>query len=671
MGGSTLYRFLVRLATLVAVILGSIGLPLPAIANSGFGTVREVLLVASGNHPDRSVFLDLEQHRIVSSQSDGDIGYNDATGSLEVAGAEGIVSVAGAFDTLSGPPSYATFGQRAAVSERSVYFVRTRSGQLAKVMVAEVLQPDKQVLRVRYAVQGDTSTAIGDTGKVTVTWGEEIRLPLDGATRIDLERGVSVGAAEGDLLFRDGDLFEAGQGQGIQPVARYEPFAFYQSGFVHKAAARVGLAYIVKTRSGKFATLQIVPGREPHSRQIRVRLQTGEAEPAPSEEDGLFQYSVTIPVSTDSGLQIATGLIVSMESADLHGGPGRTLVALGGGGVHSLGGRTQDLVKEAPEDSYSALSATFDGYTYAIRTKEGKYALLTVTGRDTDRIYADVVYQTDGTRTFFNFVFTEAGDPPPITGGSGPSGGVDPVPPPPVDLPPSGALPPSDVKPTSGWNSLQVEAGASGVTLRWDRPPVDEQIAGYVIWRGPSPDAIDFMVNTQPVTGTSYVDRSIQPNQEYWYRVQAFEATEELGIKSNAQSTVAGATATNRREIWLQVDNTLAKVNGETKSLQVAPAIHNGFTYVPLRFIGEELGAKVTWSEIEQKVTYELDGRKIDLFIQRGAALINDSTVLELPAPPLVIQGSTLVPVRFVSEQLGAKLTWFGEDRTILIEYPQ
>lgn len=672
-------RVLVSLSMIMIVAIGAMGFPLPVIAQTGYGTVREVLLVSSGNHPDRPVFLDLEGHRLVSNQESGDIGFSDAAQMLEVAGAQGIARATGDFDTLSDPPAGASFVERAAASDRSVFFVRTRSGHLAKVMVVEVLLPDKQALRIRYAVRGDTLAYPGDTGRVKVSWGEEVIIPLAGTTMVDLERGVATGAAAADLVFRDGQLFEAGLGQGLQPVARYEPFSFYQSGFRFQVVARLGLAYIVKTRTGRYASVQMVPGKGANAQSIRIRLQTGEAEPVSAEDEaeGLLQYSVTIPVASDRGLEIATGLIGPLEKADLRGGPNRTLVAQAGAGVQSLGGRSADLIKEVPESNYGGLSATSDRHSYAIRTRSGKYAILTVTGRDPEAIYADVVYQTDGTRAFFNFVITEAGDPAPLTGGSGSSGtpggsgsGSTPTPTP-VQTPPIGPAPPAEAEPALGWTSLKVAPSPSGVTLSWTAPPVEQSVLGYIIWRGTDADQIDFQVNTQPVKDYNYIDRSVQPNQSYFYQIQAFYQGEELGVRSNAASTVPGAMPPSNRQVWLQVGNTTAKANGENRQLDVAPVIIDGSTMVPLRFIGEVLGATIAWSEIERKVSYGLEGRSIDLFIGKQTALVNGSTVITLNASPVIIDGTTLVPVRFVSEQLGAKLTWYAEDLTILIEYPK
>jgi hypothetical protein len=61
------------------------------------------------------------------------------------------------------------------------------------------------------------------------------------------------------------------------------------------------------------------------------------------------------------------------------------------------------------------------------------------------------------------------------------------------------------------------------------------------------------------------------------------------------------------KTIELTINNTTALVNGEKKTLEQAPIILNQRTLVPLRFIGEEIGAKVEWDNANQKITMTMD----------------------------------------------------------------
>ncbi len=62
-----------------------------------------------------------------------------------------------------------------------------------------------------------------------------------------------------------------------------------------------------------------------------------------------------------------------------------------------------------------------------------------------------------------------------------------------------------------------------------------------------------------------------------------------------------------KKTIELTINNTDAFVNGEKKTLEQGPIIMNQRTLVPLRFIGEEMGAKVEWDQVKQKITMSMD----------------------------------------------------------------
>lgn len=112
-------------------------------------------------------------------------------------------------------------------------------------------------------------------------------------------------------------------------------------------------------------------------------------------------------------------------------------------------------------------------------------------------------------------------------------------------------------------------------------------------------------------------------------------------------------------------DGPVIKVNGENLQMDVAPLIENGRTLVPMRAIFETLGAVVSWNPAAQKVTAVKGTMEISLVIG-GAAVVNGQTV-QLDVPAKIVQGRTVVPLRFISESLGARVQWLGESRTVLI----
>ncbi len=130
-----------------------------------------------------------------------------------------------------------------------------------------------------------------------------------------------------------------------------------------------------------------------------------------------------------------------------------------------------------------------------------------------------------------------------------------------------------------------------------------------------------------------------------------------------------------RTIIRLQIGNLMAVLNDKTIILELAPFIENGRTLVPLRFIAESFGAKVGWEPKEQKITIELENKTIVLWVGKKEALVNNERYY-LEVPPKIIEikeiggGRTVVPLRFVSEALGAKVDWDPDLQIITITYP-
>ncbi len=122
--------------------------------------------------------------------------------------------------------------------------------------------------------------------------------------------------------------------------------------------------------------------------------------------------------------------------------------------------------------------------------------------------------------------------------------------------------------------------------------------------------------------------------------------------------------------IRLQIDATEATVNGEVLSLDVPPVLVGDRAMVPLRFVGEAMGASFEWDGTERRVTYQRYDTSVVLWIDHGGALVNGAP-WQLDVPPILVDGRTMVPIRFVAEALGAIVTWEPGTRSIVVEDPR
>ncbi|MCF8011428.1 MAG: N-acetylmuramoyl-L-alanine amidase [Clostridiales bacterium] len=112
------------------------------------------------------------------------------------------------------------------------------------------------------------------------------------------------------------------------------------------------------------------------------------------------------------------------------------------------------------------------------------------------------------------------------------------------------------------------------------------------------------------------------------------------------------------------------KVNGaQTAFTDQNPFINTstGRTYVPLRFVTEKLGAEVGWNQEEKAAVIKKDGNIIKAPVGSNSPTVNGDKV-SLDAPVKLMNSRTLVPLRFMSEAVGARVNWNGNTKTVSID---
>lgn len=119
-------------------------------------------------------------------------------------------------------------------------------------------------------------------------------------------------------------------------------------------------------------------------------------------------------------------------------------------------------------------------------------------------------------------------------------------------------------------------------------------------------------------------------------------------------------------QIILTIDNKEATVFGKTVVNDVSPIIRNDRTMLPARFVAENLGARVEWFAAEQKVKISSDNIEILLLINSDNAVVNGENI-QLDSAAFIENDRTYTPVRFIAEKLGAKVEWNEGSRTVLI----
>ncbi len=143
-------------------------------------------------------------------------------------------------------------------------------------------------------------------------------------------------------------------------------------------------------------------------------------------------------------------------------------------------------------------------------------------------------------------------------------------------------------------------------------------------------------------------------------------------LSSDEIKALYAASGTYQNKIELVLEKTTMTVNNVVKEIdpgrRTTPVIVENRTLVPIRAIVESMGGTVGWNAGEQRIDIKLKSKNLQLWVNRTTADL-DGQQLTLDVPPKIINGRTMVPLRFVGESFGCKVQWDGKTKTVTIQY--
>jgi len=107
-------------------------------------------------------------------------------------------------------------------------------------------------------------------------------------------------------------------------------------------------------------------------------------------------------------------------------------------------------------------------------------------------------------------------------------------------------------------------------------------------------------------------------------------------------------------------------LDGRMLEFDVQPRIIDNRTMVPMRVIFEELGANVEWDGTTRTITATSSDLVVRTTVGNRVIDVNGNRIT-MDVAPVIVDGRTLVPVRFVSEAFGANVEWDANTRTVYI----
>src|ERR1700729_2630518 len=100
----------------------------------------------------------------------------------------------------------------------------------------------------------------------------------------------------------------------------------------------------------------------------------------------------------------------------------------------------------------------------------------------------------------------------------------------------------------------------------------------------------------------------------------------------------------------------------------LAALVRGGTLLIPLRSMFEQMGATVSYDAGSKTVTVSKAGAEVKVTVGKPEVVINGES-RPLDVPPMIYQGSVLVPVRVISEGMGAYVLWVPDRRLVVVRY--
>jgi titin len=223
------------------------------------------------------------------------------------------------------------------------------------------------------------------------------------------------------------------------------------------------------------------------------------------------------------------------------------------------------------------------------------------------------------------------------------------------------------------------EIYATEVVLKWSDNANNEQ--GYKIERRRIDEGKFTLIQTVPENVSSFKDEKLTSDSIYNYRVYAYNSagssfpSNTLEVRTKKDATTpppVDPPSDDTIVIKLQIGSKVIQVNNKKETMDVAPITMFERTVLPIRYVVEALGGELGYEVHSKTITIELDAIRIEMQLKNPVATVNgtkkqidpdDPRVMPISVPP----GRTMIPVRFVAENLGCQVEWEPHTKSITI----
>lgn len=156
----------------------------------------------------------------------------------------------------------------------------------------------------------------------------------------------------------------------------------------------------------------------------------------------------------------------------------------------------------------------------------------------------------------------------------------------------------------------------------------------------------------------SYGERNGDNGLVYMPRSRNFNSATLLDIETTIKPKC--------RKVEFHIGSKLFNADGVTKELDSHPYIKNNRTYLPLRFVAENLGADVEWDE-ECRIAYIIS-EEAEIIVTPDSNIITiNGKAYNMDVKPEIINNRIMLPIRYIAEALNCQVKWVADERKVEI----
>jgi hypothetical protein len=212
--------------------------------------------------------------------------------------------------------------------------------------------------------------------------------------------------------------------------------------------------------------------------------------------------------------------------------------------------------------------------------------------------------------------------------------------------------------------ALTAVADSRSVELSWTKSS-NPAVVGYVVHKKVKDGSFEKLSDFTSKK-TKFTDDKTLPKEKYTYKIETVYRGEDSYFSNEAE---AALTSESMIELKIGSDSIKVNgEDKKIDSTGSKPVVVSGRTLLPIRAIIEQLGGTIEWIASERKVIITLNDKVVEVIIDESNAKVNGEDKA-LDVPPMIFNNRTFIPLRFVSENVGCDVQWNAVDNTVNIVY--